>query len=133
MEMLDFFIASVSFSLLNGALLWVLYLALEPALRARWPHSIVAWNRILSGKWNDSQVASHILIGCATGCSLWLLFAVRQFVVIDTNGLSGGGFGLMTYGTRNALASVFQRLIEVLSLGMLGFFLLFGFKSCIEI
>ncbi len=125
--LINFLVVSVSFQLLNGALLWVLYLALEPALRARWPHSIVAWNRLLSGKWNESQVASHVLIGCATGCALWLLFAIRQFAVIDTNGL-GSGFGLMTYGTRNALASIFQRLTEILSLGLLGFFLLFGLR-----
>lgn len=128
-EMLGLLLLSVGSNLLSGVQLWVLYLALEPALRAKWPHSIVAWNRVLSGKWNDSQVAAHVLIGCAAGCALWMTFAIRQFVVIDTNGLGAGGFGLMTYGTRNAMGSIFSRLSEMLSLGLLGFFLLFGLRT----
>jgi hypothetical protein len=42
--------------LLWGAGFWLLYLALEPAVRAHWPHSIVTWNRILAGRWKDAQV-----------------------------------------------------------------------------
>ena len=38
------------------AVLWLVYLALEPAVRARWPHSIMTWNRVLAGRWLDAQV-----------------------------------------------------------------------------
>jgi len=128
MEMLDYFATACSFSLLNAAAIWVLYLALEPALRAKWPHSMVSWNRLLRGKWNDSLVASHILIGCAAGCALWGVFSLRQVLTIDSAGVTSGGFGLMAYGTRSAFGAVFSRAIECLSFGLLGFFCLFGFR-----
>jgi serine/threonine-protein kinase len=53
--------------LLLGATLWVVYLALEPTLRSRWPHSIVTWNRLLAGRWRDAQVWAHVLIGATVG------------------------------------------------------------------
>ena len=53
--------------LLGAATLWFVYLALEPEVRSRWPHSIVTWNRLLAGKWLDAQVGSQILIGAALG------------------------------------------------------------------
>ncbi len=34
-------------------MVWLLYLALEPAVRSRWPHAIVTWNRVLAGRWKD--------------------------------------------------------------------------------
>jgi serine/threonine-protein kinase len=53
--------------LVAAAILFLVYLALEPAVRARWPHSIVTWNRVLAGRWRDPQVASDVLIGAAVG------------------------------------------------------------------
>src|SRR5262245_14015568 len=31
--------------------LWVLYLAIEPYLRRRWPERIISWSRLLAGRW----------------------------------------------------------------------------------
>jgi hypothetical protein len=45
-----------------GDLLWQLYLAFEPFLRQRWPESIVTWNRLLSGRWQDTLVGTHLLV-----------------------------------------------------------------------
>lgn len=64
-----------------AAALWFAYLALEPEVRARWPHSIVTWNRVLAGRWWDAQVGSHVLIGAAVGSGLWIFFkAVTVYV-----------------------------------------------------
>ena len=52
--------------------LWIVYLAIEPAVRARYPHSIITWNRLLAGRWFDPQVAGDVLIGAALGCGLWM-------------------------------------------------------------
>ena len=64
--------------LVSAVMLWLIYLALEPTLRARWPHSIVTWNRVLAGRWLDAQVGSDILIGTAVGSGIWILFKVVQ-------------------------------------------------------
>jgi serine/threonine-protein kinase len=40
------------------------YMALEPMVRRRWPSRVVAWNRLLAGRWRDPLVGRDILIGC---------------------------------------------------------------------
>src|ERR1022692_2423131 len=47
--MIPFFFANCAAWLMWGAALALLYVALEPLVRARWPHSIVTWNRLLAG------------------------------------------------------------------------------------
>ena len=76
MAILDIFVKAVADWLFGAAVLWFAYLALEPELRARWPHSIVTWNRVLAGRWRDAQVGSHILIGATVGTGLWIFFKV---------------------------------------------------------
>ncbi len=54
------------------------YLALEPAVRRRWPWRLTAWKRLLHGRWRDPLVGRDLLIGSAAGvgCVLlwWLTF-----------------------------------------------------------
>ncbi len=57
--MVSVFFSAAAQLMLPASLLWLLYLALEPALRARWPHSIVTWNRIFAGRFPDAQAAAH--------------------------------------------------------------------------
>jgi len=85
MAILDTFVKAVAEWLFGAAVLWFAYLALEPELRARWPHSIVTWNRVLAGRWRDAQVGSHILIGATVGLGIWIFFkAVIIFVFRNT-------------------------------------------------
>jgi hypothetical protein len=46
---------------------WIGYLALEPVVRRQWPHVLVSWTRLLSGRARDPQVGRDVLIGCAAG------------------------------------------------------------------
>jgi serine/threonine-protein kinase len=50
----------------------VIYLAVEPFVRQRWPHSLISWNRVLEGRFKDPLVGRDILIGVvfAAGLSL---------------------------------------------------------------
>ena len=54
-RMLNFGSYNLAMALLSGFILWQLYLAMEPTLRARWPQSIVTWNRALSGRWRTRK------------------------------------------------------------------------------
>jgi serine/threonine protein kinase len=47
--------------------LWIVYLAIEPFVRRRWPQILVSWTRLLSGDWRDQLVARDVLIGSAFG------------------------------------------------------------------
>jgi serine/threonine protein kinase len=52
---------------------WLLYMALEPFVRRRWPQVLVSWTRLISGDWNDPLVARDLLIGVATGVLILLI------------------------------------------------------------
>jgi serine/threonine-protein kinase len=61
-------------ALWRAAAVWILYLAVEPFVRRRWPQTIVSWSRVLAGKLRDPLVGGDILIGVAFGLFWSLLF-----------------------------------------------------------
>jgi serine/threonine-protein kinase len=67
-------------ALLSGAASWVLYVALEPYVRRRWPQSLISWSRLLGGGWRDPLVAGHLLIGVGVGIGYTLLFYTRSYL-----------------------------------------------------
>jgi serine/threonine protein kinase len=52
---------------LRACFVWILYLAIEPFVRRRWPQVMVSSMRLLSGDWRDQRVARDVLIGLAFG------------------------------------------------------------------
>jgi hypothetical protein len=67
------FMKAVSASLLAGGLTWLLYLALEPHVRRRWPHTLISWSRLLAGRWHDPLVGRDVLVGACSGVALSLI------------------------------------------------------------
>ncbi|HEY9401115.1 MAG TPA: hypothetical protein VIQ24_00380, partial [Pyrinomonadaceae bacterium] len=62
---------------LQAAVYWaffmgLMYLALEPFLRRRWPEWIISWSRLLAGGFRDPLVGRDVLIGAAFGISISL-------------------------------------------------------------
>jgi serine/threonine-protein kinase len=57
----------------SGIMIGVWYLALEPTVRRRWPWRIVAWGRLLDGRFRDPLIGRDLLIGLVTGTLLALL------------------------------------------------------------
>jgi serine/threonine-protein kinase len=55
------------------------YLAMEPAIRRRWPWQITAWNRLFAGRWRDPMVGRDALIGLSGGCALVAIHQVVRF------------------------------------------------------
>ncbi len=51
----------------RAGLMWLLYIAIEPALRRTSPHLVVAWSRLLAGGWRDPLVGRDVLIGGLLG------------------------------------------------------------------
>ena len=101
---------ALSWALFIATSTWVSYVALEPYVRRHWPQALIAWTRLLAGRWRDRRVGRDLLIGAVAGLatvvidrgSLWLATwrsgdAVLWFV--DLNGLASGG----------ALAAAFLR------------------------
>ncbi len=78
------FLWAISSALFSAAGVWILYMALEPYVRRRWPQSLISWNRLLAGSFRDPLVAGQLLIGVALGIGLTLaeflnLLALRHY------------------------------------------------------
>ena len=124
-----FLVNAVGDAAYTGLIMWILYLALEPAVRARWPHALMTWNRLLAGQFGDAQVGAHILIGAAMGLALRLglasldLFDYGKTGLPTNNSLYGSGSALIWIGA-NA-----QTLQGALRTGFIVFFTIFGFRA----
>ncbi|MGO9123429.1 MAG: protein kinase domain-containing protein [Terriglobales bacterium] len=60
----------LSFALFVAVFLWMLYLALEPLVRRRWPKTLVSWSRLLAGEFRDPLVGRDVLFGVAAAALL---------------------------------------------------------------
>jgi hypothetical protein len=59
----------------------VLYLALEPHVRRRWPAALVGWTRLFAGGWRDPLVGQEVLAGTAAGVLFFCLRSLISWVV----------------------------------------------------
>ena len=57
----------------DGFLVWVLYLALEPWVRRRWPQTMISWSRYTVKGWRDPLVGRDLLYSVGIGALLGLL------------------------------------------------------------
>jgi serine/threonine-protein kinase len=79
-EMNRFFL-TIGFSLFQAALLFSVYLAVEPAVRRLWPGSLVSWSRVTTGHWRrDPLVGRDLLIGATIGLALNVVTRAYQIV-----------------------------------------------------
>ena len=63
----DVFTANLAGHVFSAAVIWIFYLAIEPYVRRQWPATLVAWGRVLEGRFRDPMVGRHILIGAMFG------------------------------------------------------------------
>jgi serine/threonine-protein kinase len=68
-------------ALFSAGLLWLLYLALEPYVRKFWPSTMVAWSRLLAGKFLDPRIGRDILIGTIFGIGIPLAGRVQMYML----------------------------------------------------
>ncbi|HYU41386.1 MAG TPA: serine/threonine-protein kinase [Vicinamibacteria bacterium] len=57
-----------------AAQVWLLYTALEPYVRRRWPHMLISWKRLLGGAFDDPMVGRDVLLGAVVGMVLIVFF-----------------------------------------------------------
>lgn len=115
----------VSITTFAGFYLWLLYIALEPFLRRRWPHRIISWSRLLRGEFRDPLVGRDILVGAVYAAVIFLGMTLTTAVARWL----GKPFELMNNpGTRIVGSRFFDRLSSQvgasLFLSLIMFFLL---------
>ena len=70
----------VAWGLLWSGSLWVLYIAMEPFVRRRWPATLISWSRLLAGGFRDPLVGRDVLVGCLFAAFTEALGRVGWFV-----------------------------------------------------
>ena len=79
---LRLFGGACGYALLLGTGVWMLYMAVEPFVRRRWPHSMITWNRLLAGSFRDPLVGRDLLVGVTLGVAGALLAGSDQFIMM---------------------------------------------------
>ena len=72
--------------MLFRSVLWLVYIALEPFARRRWPEALTSWSRLLAGDWRDPLVGRHILIGCCCAAGNVLLQRLTPLIISALGG-----------------------------------------------
>jgi len=118
----------LAFAALAGIEVWLLYLALEPYVRRRWPHALISWRRLLAGRVRDPMVGRDLLIGTVGG----LVIALLRLLTVEAPKWFGGaelrplGTTLSPLiGTRHLVYIWFVSQIAAMFIGFTMLFLLF--------
>jgi serine/threonine protein kinase len=80
-----FFFITTGWSLIASATVWLLYAALEPHVRKRWPSSLISWSRLLAGQFRDPVVGRDLVVGIVVGA----LFAITSRITTLAPGWMG--------------------------------------------
>jgi len=124
----------LSWALFFGVLVWVLYLALEPSVRRRWPHALIASGKVLSGRFRDPLVGRDALIGSAAGVLMGILLAG----VTPVTRLLGGVLPAPrsdlapVSGLRFVLASPFMNVVDAVFWSFVATFLIFALRMVLR-
>jgi tRNA A-37 threonylcarbamoyl transferase component Bud32 len=123
LEVVGLLFLAVSTALFLSGLIWLLYLALEPYVRRYWPHSIIAWSRLLSGRVRDPLVGRDVLFGVMLGV-VWILIFQFRYLAMMRMGASPLLFSTDYLGGVRLALGTWLSQIPVSVLGTLQFFFL---------
>jgi serine/threonine-protein kinase len=122
------FILAISTASFFSGVTWMLYLALEPWIRRRWPHAIISWNRLLSGQFRDPLVGRDILFGVMLGVVWILIFQIRYIPIMHMGASPSLPSHDYLTGGRVALAAWLTQVPTSIIATLQFFFLLLGLK-----
>ena len=112
-------------SFLSVGLIWVLYVALEPFVRRRWPQTIISWTRLLAGRMRDPVVGGHVLVGIVFGVVLTALVHLLEFIKIQSTGVPTRSVLLDTLVSVPRVAAILIGIPAGSLLSTLGIFFIF--------
>jgi serine/threonine-protein kinase len=122
--------ACLAFGLSTSSFVWVLYVALEPYVRRRWPATLVSWSRLLAGGYRDPLVGRDMLAGCLLSLAGICVVRLAWFVPLwlgspPVQPYAGPTWQLL--GARVIISTLSSNIIVAIlaSLGQLAFLFLF--------
>ncbi len=67
------FVGGCGAALYMAGFMWVLYMAIEPYMRRRWPEMLISWTRVLTGKFYDARVGRDVMLGALGGAVMAII------------------------------------------------------------
>ena len=126
------FLVALATSVFYGVMMWIVYMALEPYARRRWPQSLISWSAVLIGRIREAVVGRDVLIGCAAGAALTLLNGVSESWLRHAGGWPNLDSTIPLEGARGVLALVFLAIPRAIRAGLFFFFLIFLFRALLR-
>jgi len=62
----------------GSLIVWLTYMALEPAVRRRWPHTLISWSRLLAARWRDPLVGRDVLVGMVAAIAILIEYQLAR-------------------------------------------------------
>ncbi len=122
------FVLGASGAVFLGALFYIVYLAIEPFVRRHWPHAIISWSRLMSGRVRDVLVARDVLYGVILGVS-WSLILEAQVLAMKHIGAEPDLFSYgFLLGPRQVINEVVTHAALSIQVTLVFFFLMFAFR-----
>jgi hypothetical protein len=118
---------AVGWSLFISIFLWILYMALEPSVRRRWPRLLISWSRLLAGDFRDPMVGRDVLIGSLLGLTHALTIYSMNFFTAGRNKIGIPHHNIdpaVLLGVRPVLATLLNYSVPMWLLSGLGFLFL---------
>jgi len=119
------FLLAVCTSVFYGAVLWTIYLALEPFVRRHWPQVLVSWTNVLTGHVADPVVGRDVLIGVAVGVWYSVLFRAIAFSAPSLVAVTFPGSVDTLLGLRSTVGVALDEAPYAIRNTLLYFFILF--------
>jgi serine/threonine-protein kinase len=122
------FVLGASGAVFLAAVFYVVYLAIEPFVRRHWPHAIISWSRLMSGRIRDALVGRDVLYGVVLGVS-WLLIFQGMRVALAHIGAEPDLFSYsFLFGPRRVVGELFREVVVSAQATLGFFFLMFVFR-----
>jgi hypothetical protein len=85
---LGLFVVGLGWAFSFAVLIWLLYLAIEPYVRRRWPNALISWSRAIAGNLRDTLVGRDLLIGVLAGVLIQLVYVAGPDLLYQSLGLA---------------------------------------------
>ena len=121
-------IIAMATALFLASVMWLLYMALEPWARRKWPKTIISWTVLLAGTLRDPVVGRDILLGVALGVVWILVFQIRCIPMMHMGASPGIGSTDALIGGRLALGSWVRQWPASIQTTLVFFLVLLGLK-----
>jgi predicted Ser/Thr protein kinase len=125
-------VLAICTSLFIASMTWILYLALEPWVRRRWPQAIISWSRLISGQLRDPVVGRDILFGVMLALVWLLIFQLRSIPEMHMGAVPWLGASQYLMGGREALGQWLVQIPGSIIATLIFFILLLGLKAILR-